>query len=154
MKILFRRTANQIPTKFPSSLSAVAVGKTCHVLFACACGRFILFTHYVSVDDVPTSLTVQPSLHYAQFISPTSAPHSISGSVTPCHKIHAVIPFRSTVAYPPTLKTLQTLQDLQPSTDQLNSIPFPQRLVSFRSLTTYALFQRFLPPLLQERGQG
>ena len=26
----------------------------------------------------------------------------------------------------------------------------PQRLVSFRSLTTYALFQRFLPPLLQD----
>ena len=71
------------------------------------------------------------SLHYVCFISPTSAPHSISGSVTPYHKIHAVIPFRSTVAYLPTLKTLQTLQDLQPSThksNQLNSIAFPNAL--------------------------
>ena len=71
------------------------------------------------------------SLHYVCFISPTSAPHSISGSVTPYHKIHAVIPFRSTVAYLPTLKTLQTLQDLQPSShksNQLNSIAFPNAL--------------------------
>ena len=44
---------------------------------------------------------------------------------------HAVISFRSTVACPPTSKTLQTLQDLQPSThksNQLNSIPFPNAL--------------------------
>ena len=86
-------TLPERPTRFPSSLLAVAEQKTGRVLFPCACGRFILFTHYVSVDDVPTSLTVQPSLHYAQFISPTSAPHGISGFFFPCPK-STHIPFR------------------------------------------------------------
>ena len=50
---------------------------------------------------------------------------------------HAVIPLRSTVACPPTSKTLQTLQDLQPSThksNQLTSIPFPNALCHSVSL--------------------
>lgn len=60
--------------------------KICRVLFACACGRFILFTHYVSGDAVRASQRVHPSLHCAQFISPTSAPHGISGFFIPLHK--------------------------------------------------------------------
>ena len=59
--------------------------KICRVLFLCACGRFILFTHFVSGDAVRASLRVHPSLHYVHFISPTSAPLSIGGLVVPFH---------------------------------------------------------------------
>ena len=97
------------------------------------------------------------SLHYVCFISPTSAPHSTSGSVTPCHKIHAVIPFRSTVAYPPTLKTLQTLQDLQPSThksNQLNSIAFPNALCHSVPSPPMLFSNAFFPLSFRRGGRG
>ena len=70
---------------FPSSLSTVAVKKIERVLFPCACGRFIHFSHFVSGDAVRPSHRIHPSLHCVQFISPTSAPHSIGGLVAPFH---------------------------------------------------------------------
>ena len=73
------------PTKFPATQQLLQYQKIRRVLFPCACGRFILFSHYVSGDAVRTSLRVHPSLHCVQFISPTSAPHSIGGLVAPFH---------------------------------------------------------------------
>ncbi len=73
------------PQEFPATQQLLQYQKIERVLFPCACGRFIHFSHCVSVDAVPTSLTVQPPLHYVCFILPTSAPHSIGGLVAPFH---------------------------------------------------------------------
>ena len=97
--------------------------------------------------------------HSLRFLTLHSAFVHFAHLSTPQHKwlshsipqIHAVIPLRSTVAYPPTLKTLQTLQDLQPSThksNQLSSIPFlnalchsvSSHLCSFPTLTQWYIF--------------
>ena len=80
--------------------------------------------------------------HSLRFLTLHSAFVHFTHLSTPQHKWlshsiaqnHALIPLRSTVACPPTSKTLQTLQDLQPSThksNQLNSIPFPNALCHF-----------------------
>ena len=88
----------------------------------------------------PIPFTPLRSVHFTHL---STAQHKWLSLSMP--QIHAVISFRSTFAYPPTLKTLQTLQDLQPSTHkkqpvELHSIP--QRFVPFRFFTTYAQNQR------------
>ena len=97
-----------------------------------AVGSFTLFISFQALHSFRNT-------HSLRFLTLHSAFVHFTHLSTPQHKwlshsipqIHAVIPFRSTVAYPRTSKTLQTLQDLQPSThksNQLNSIPFPNAL--------------------------
>ena len=94
--------------------------RSVHSLLSLRCGGRRSYVIYR-----PTSTSLR-SVHFTHLSTPQHKwlSHSIPQN-------HAVIPFRSTVAYPPTLKTLQTLQDLQPSShksNQLNSIPFPNAL--------------------------
>ena len=83
---MFRRTANQKPTKFPSSLSAVAVEKnmSCFIYMCLRSVHSLLSLRFGGRSSYLTH--VHPSLHCAQFISPTSAPHGISGFFIPLHK--------------------------------------------------------------------
>ena len=76
---------------------------------------------------------VHPSLHCAQFISPTSAPHGISGFFIPLHKSTQSFHF----AY--RLKSTQKYIHAQ-SASKLHFIP--QHIVSFHSVATHAPFQR------------
>jgi|GEM_PF-4768445 len=79
-------TLPEKPQYFPTTHQWLKWKKIGRVLFPCACGRFILFTHSVSGDAVRASLRGHPSLHCVQFISPTSAPHCISAFFIPLHK--------------------------------------------------------------------
>ena len=99
-----------------------------------------LYLHALAVGSFTLLISFQAlrsfrNTHSLRFLTLHSAFVHFTHLSTPRHKwlshyitqIHAVIPFRSTVAYPRTSKTLQTLQDLQPSThksNQLNFIPF------------------------------
>ena len=125
-------SAARKPQEFPATQYLLQYQKIERVLFPCACGRFIHFSHCVSVDAVPTSLTVQPPLHYVCFISPTSAPHSIGGLVAPFHnpRSHSI-----------------TLPGCNPHskihTQTASKAPFHSPTpVSLHAESTHALFQR------------
>ena len=86
-------------------------------------------------------------LHYfASFISPTSAPHSKSGSFTTLHNPHAIFHYATPATCHYTNATLQGLQFLQSSAQAissrmlLHSIPNP--IVPFRSIATLAFSHR------------
>jgi hypothetical protein len=133
------------PQDFPTTQQWLQWEKIGRVLFPCACGRFILFTHFVSVDAVRSSLRIHPSLHCVQFISPTSAPHSIGGSVAPFHN-----PRSHYISLPGCNPRTNKSTHKQPV--KLHLIPQP--IVSLHSVTTHATYPRIFPPLQKERGQG
>lgn len=113
--------------------------------FISMCLRSVHSLHSLRFGGQRSFLTaIHPSLHCVQFISPTSALHGISGFLIPRLKSNPhSIPLHGCF-YPLTLKTLHTLQVLQPSTHkstQGSSITY-QPIEPLHSITTYATFQR------------
>ena len=94
---LFRRSANIGNHRRPHHPFLCSDNKICRVLLlVLAVGSFSsLITFQVRFSY----LKPIPYTSFVRFISPTSTPHSISGSGSPCHKSTHVIPLRFTAAF-------------------------------------------------------
>ena len=79
-------TAPTLRTTHPATLSMVQKkNKAWVLLWQCACGRFILYTHsfrYFPFHSIPLR-------YFVSFISPTSAPHSKSNPFFTFHKAYS-----------------------------------------------------------------
>ena len=98
---------------------------------------------------------VHPSLHCAQFISPTSAPHSIIGFLIPQPK-STHIPFRFADAFILPCLYLAFHAGYKQSTQksiQQSFISYPP-IVPFQSVATHAFFQRISNGLFSSTAAG
>ena len=95
--------------------------------------HFEILIHYDSLHFIPLS-----------FISPTSAPHSISGLVTPLHnpRCHSISFNGCLSTHVENLANFARFAAFHPQKQPVELHSIPQRIVPFRSLATYALFQR------------
>ena len=126
--------------------------------FICMCLRSIHSLHSLRFGGRRSYVTYRPtftSLRSVHFTHLSTPQHKwLSHSMPQNPRSHSISFNGCLSTHVENLANFARFATFLPQKQPVKLHCIPQRLVSFRSLTTYALFQRFLTPLLQERGQG
>ena len=132
LKPFFSHRTPQEPLH-PTTLSMV-LKKIKHddVLLPCACGRFIHFSHPFLIHYATLRFASLLRHYFVQFISPTSAPHSKSGSFSTCFNLPCIgFPCHGIPIGKAHRQRLIGIAQATPSQ--------PPHLEAFRSIPTFAL---------------